>query len=138
MVKKRKIVKSKISGNKVKKTQNYLSLFLFGLGFITFLAVGLPLALWANAEEPRHDIVLQDSDLLVMQTRLEKLDERLGRFMDKVESINRFDDAGADCLNQCRVYLASCLENKVKNNNNDTSDICSDEVMSCTQKCSGR
>jgi hypothetical protein len=138
MVKRRKIVKRKISVNKVNKTPNYLSLFLFGLGCVTFLAVGLPLALWASAEEPRQDIVLQDTDLLVMQTRLEKLDEKLGRFIEKVESINRFDDASADCLNQCRKSFVSCLENNPKNINEELSFVCAEEMLGCAQNCSDR
>ncbi len=124
--------------NKVKKTPNYLSLFLFGLGCVTFLVVGLPLALWASAEDLRQDIVLQDTDLLVMQTKLEKLDEKLGRFIEKVESINRFDDASADCLNQCRNSFVLCLENNPKNINKDLSIVCTEEMLGCAQTCSDR
>jgi hypothetical protein len=138
MVKRRKVEKRKTALVRTKNTRNYLGLFLFGLGCLTFLAVGLPLALWANAGESNKIIDVQDADMLLVQTKLEKINERMDTLMQKVDSLNIFDDASADCLNQCRSAQALCLETKKVDNSNGLLNICAQKNQDCVLQCDVR
>ena len=73
MVKRKTVKNKKKISVRTKKTCNYWNWFLFGLGFVTFLAIGLPLALWVKAEEADLIIDTQDTDLLLVLAGQEKI-----------------------------------------------------------------
>ncbi|GEM_PF-3041478 len=135
MVKRKTVKNKKKISVRTKKTCNYWNWFLFGLGFVTFLAIGLPLALWVKAEEADLIIDTQDTDLLLVLAGQEKINEKINAMMQKMDSLNKFDDASVDCWNQCRLKQSLCLETEKIDNHDDLLNICSQRNQDCIEQC---